>query len=366
MSDTFGVIISALKDLLKFKIIQSISTGDKTYDSLLQTLCISIMTAITGIMSIDLIKTKYKTWRYDRIHALKITDSNTDIFKYYATVSKDSTSTIYQIWYVNDENEEFTNKFVKYIQEYANWVIMNISRPIAINPITKKPLTSFGSNGNLDTVLNNIKIYSNPESLERKYIPLCVYKGGCAGVTANRDGVLLYATKNEAMMYLLDEINSITLKNDNICNITPIQRRIFSYNQSSSAVLYQDRTLDTVVSRHIPKIKNALENFKLANKSKSKLGGFGTYNLGFMLYGRPGTGKTLIIKAIANYLGRDINIIDMRTIKTKNHSKIYSCMQIFISMFMYLMNSIVFKELLKNEVMRVWKMMRIMMVLWLL
>ena len=43
--------------------------------------------------------------------------------------------------------------------------------------------------------------------------------------------------------------------------------------------------------------------------------GFRSYNLGLMLHGEPGTGKTSVIKAICNYLKRDAVIVDMSKIK---------------------------------------------------
>ena len=83
-------------------------------------------------------------------------------------------------------------------------------------------------------------------------------------------------------------------------------------------VVYADRDLESYVSRYKPKIKSLLDNFVSINQTgKSRFGRYGTYNLGFMLYGKPGCGKTLLTKVIANYLVRDIHIVDMRKIKTK-------------------------------------------------
>jgi len=82
--------------------------------------------------------------------------------------------------------------------------------------------------------------------------------------------------------------------------------------------IYPDRTFDTFVSKKYKnKILNALNTFIDINENhKIKYNGMGGYNLGFVCYGEPGTGKTTLIKNICNYLKRDAKIINMRLVKT--------------------------------------------------
>jgi chaperone BCS1 len=93
---------------------------------------------------------------------------------------------------------------------------------------------------------------------------------------------------------------------------------IYNHDGHKTGEIYPDRNFDLYISRHKPVILNLLKTFKMANDTgKAAFSGFGSFNLGIMLHGSPGTGKTLLMKAIANYLGRNIQIINMHKVKTK-------------------------------------------------
>lgn len=74
-------------------------------------------------------------------------------------------------------------------------------------------------------------------------------------------------------------------------------------------------TFDNYVSRHKTHILTYLDNFKDNKLNKDNI--FIDNNLGFLLYGTYGTGKTFLITAIANYLKRSIYNINFAKIKTK-------------------------------------------------
>jgi hypothetical protein len=75
-------------------------------------------------------------------------------------------------------------------------------------------------------------------------------------------------------------------------------------------------TFDNYVSRFKKTILTYLDNFKNHKINEDNI--FIDNNLGFLVYGTYGTGKTFLISAIANYLNRSIFNINFARIKTKS------------------------------------------------
>lgn len=105
------------------------------------------------------------------------------------------------------------------------------------------------------------------------------------------------------------------------------QTRVIYCDHEERGVLFEDRTISRLITRHKPLIMRYLEDFQKANAKggKSSFNGFGTYNLGLMLYGDYGTGKTELIRALAHYFQRDIEWVNLRLVKTMR--KLRSCFE---------------------------------------
>ena len=74
------------------------------------------------------------------------------------------------------------------------------------------------------------------------------------------------------------------------------------------------KTFDNLFFEEKDRLKKQLSYFKNHPKEYTRLGI--PHHLGILLYGPPGTGKTSCIKAIAEYIDRDVVIVNLSTIKT--------------------------------------------------
>ena len=302
-------VLLGLKDILKYKVIGYINTGDKTLDNLSNTFALAIIALVFSINLKDKILFYYYKLRC-KLSKIEITNDNVYLWK--KIISSNESKLLTTTWYIG-KNQSLTKAIVNYLLTEHSWQFKNLTRTInsSIDGI-KYDVVDFDTIS--DSMLLN-EIY--PIYIDKKeYIAM----KKCGDIT-----VLLHTSQQifDKFLSLLEE-NYGFKKTKEALGKTNGSRKlhVFEYNKEASTehkahVLFPDRTFDKIVSKHKKKIINILDAFKYANTGGvSKFNGLGTYNLGFMFHGPPGTGKTSMIKAICNYLSRDALIIDMRTIKT--------------------------------------------------
>ncbi len=312
--DGFDIFISSLKDILKYKVISTINTGDKTFDNLVTTLIVTILTCIFAkTFWNDVIK------QINFYYKVKIQKNRMITSKNYDDCFKAlNTNKVFFLEY-DKKNVVFINSLCNYIIKHLQWKLSNNS---LYDMDTMKQLSKFSlsTTNNCDTIRGSI-----PNGI------LPVYIGGDLSLV----GVRLSNINVAELSFIYENFNTFLefrevlrsyetkIEDNNLIPEKKICKKIFFSNPNNErsdkdpATIYLDRTFDKFISKHKKTIINAIENFKKANDGVSLFNGFGTFNLGIMLFGIPGTGKTSLVKAICNLIDRDAIVIDMRKIKTK-------------------------------------------------
>jgi chaperone BCS1 len=127
--------------------------------------------------------------------------------------------------------------------------------------------------------------------------------------------------KNHYVDYLndcIEQINKIYREKIDENPIYSIFRPTFdkdsAYDLNYSIVFKSNKTFDNLFFEGKDRLLNKLNYFRDNKQEYNKLGI--PYSLGILLHGLPGTGKTSTIKAIANYLKRNIVLLKLNEINT--------------------------------------------------
>jgi ATP-dependent 26S proteasome regulatory subunit len=254
------VLFSSFIEIIKVVILHYINTGNKTLD-------ISICTFLLGFIA----------WITSTSHILTKLQLEWQCYKHGHLFIDNMYNNTHYLAFIQCSNKE--------------WFIINKTSPI-YDKITQ--------------IREKYKLCQN------EFIPIYAENSSCmVGLYLDVDKYELFHTvcspTLRRCMKLIEKFEENENTFDNISNDA-----ILNYNFKKIGTLYLDRTFDNIVSKHIPQVLKILENVENDETANHKI----IHNAGFLLHGEPGTGKTSMMKAIANHLKRKLVVVNMREITT--------------------------------------------------
>lgn len=326
---SMDIILTSVKDLVKFKVVSTVNTGDKTYDNLLIGLATSLLVMIfsTTVWS--------KLYSYVVYNILCLNDLRSyQTAKYYKEqINKAEDLKYYPIRQPHDKFDvNLLEKIMKHIHTNCAFYYTPTTGHVTEKGYMFDNIYITGVNG--VSAMSTFSYSSLSNCCNRllvprgDFVPIFAYRGGCVALKVSLGGELQMAYSGDKKV--LDEffvtidytqqrgVIEKPLESDKD-KVKPALKsiRMKIGGQVLPFNIYENRTFSQIVSHHKSTVISYLDDFMEANKTGvSKFNGLGSYNLGIILHGAPGTGKTAMIKAICNYLGRNGECIDMRGIKT--------------------------------------------------
>lgn len=307
------LVVNALADIAKHYAQKYINTDDNALNIKVIGLVSILITVLTGVitklLAFDIIKTVYWFIEYK---VLKKTIwvfplINNRMTKYFNPHGK-----LKNIQLESDDVEEFhkvLSKLLKKCSDVAN------------------------SYCNFRNITN--KNYGNGPKVNQKYIEKTFNKSNASRTgkfecfdIAYINGYFIYlyiidewtyqfnCNSYEVLIEFLDFLESEINSPDN--KPTQPGHKIWEFKTdafNNVGYVKPDLTMDNYVSRYKPQLLAKLNAFR--DGSLFKNNPYLDNNLGILLHGGYGTGKSYLVSAIANYLGRDICNVNFTKIKTK-------------------------------------------------
>lgn len=290
------IIISSFVDIFKIHLYDYFKSDNIQYTTACVVFCITIINYITNNLknfNINKLKTQYYLIYY-RIFQPKYNDKVKYNFMYFNALYRND----YNILILKDKKYQYA--VIKFIMN--NIITDSNSSTLVLDPETEYIFLNKSNSLQLSTLYRN-KFYTRS--------PIFYHKNNLI-FFSNTDECYLYYNNSETLKIF----TNILSKYVHDIKEAKIDRCIYSYDggkHSSYGIVNKERNFDNIVLHNKTRILQILNNFKNNINDKNI---YKCKNLGILIHGYPGTGKTSLIKCIANYLDRDVVLVDLKKVKT--------------------------------------------------
>lgn len=335
MESFLNSVTPHLSSAINMATMKHVNTGDRMLDSTLQMLFSTLTAALlSGLVAlytkgywIDLCNYTLSLWDSKHYNPLKFDPRlapkdplNGTCYLYRANWDIHNPEVFLSWFILNHSDKQYTQKMEKSFRLLDNNVDRVYQNQGGID-------TSYMDGRQLNTA--GMRTATIPE---KTLLPIWREKSGdfvfatTHGRMAYEDGIALYSDSRFALQNCLAHILQHSkamdsYKEQKIAKYqTPNTSRIYNTDSEgvghhASEVINQNKVFESLFFTQKDEVVDLLAKFKEGTLFPKHIPV--DNKLGFILYGPPGTGKTGLISAMANYLQRDVVIVDTTRVKTR-------------------------------------------------
>jgi hypothetical protein len=301
--DIMDTIIASISDIVKIRLYDFFKSDNVQYTTASVMLSITLMNLLISNMKTFTLKNlifKYHYYYYKVFQPKYEGKIKYDFSQF--TMSHFNENELYKKVLIEDKKYDFA--ILQFMTD--NLVILHDTSTLLLNKNTEKVFISSDVDSNK---LYTHKFYDS--------IPIFYYKGHIIYYT-NKSSNVLHYINSEALFAFIKYLQPYCEKyNNNEDIIIDKPSTIYQYIGDGQKENCGDIDINKTFDNYV--LNNKTRLITIINKFKDNLKSNDIYkakNLGILIQGTEGTGKTSFIKCVANFLKRNVILINLRNIKT--------------------------------------------------